>query len=267
MSPSAADALWARPVLWFRSPPRDAAANMAYDEAMRRHAAATGAVLVRAYTWREPSLSLGRNQRTAGIYDAARCAALGVPVVRRPTGGRALLHGREVTYCVAAPHDAAPTLRGGYDAINDWLLDALRRLGVAAERAAAAPAEPIPGLAPCFEHPSAGELVVDGRKLVGSAQHRDGDAFLQHGSILLDDDQPLLARLARVPLPRVPPPATLRALLGPALDVATVMDALEAALRARAPHCTDAMRDAMVVGASAERITVFSSDPAWTWRR
>lgn len=240
---------------------------MAWDEAMRRHAATTGAVLVRAYTWDAPSLSLGRNQRTAGIYDAARCAALGVPVVRRPTGGRALLHAREVTYCVAAPHDAAPTLRGGYDAINAWLLDALHRLGVAATRAGPSEAEPAPGLAPCFEHPSAGELVVAGRKLVGSAQHRDGDAFLQHGSILLDDDQALLARLACVPLPPVPPPATLRALLGPTLDEATVMDALEAALRARAPHVDGSMRDAAVVGASADRITVFSSDPAWTWRR
>ena len=262
-----AAALWAGRVRWFRSPPREAGANMAYDEAMRRHAAATGEVLVRTYTWARPSLSLGRNQRARGVYDPARCDALGVPVVRRPTGGRALLHAREVTYCVAAPHAAAPTLRGGYEAINYWLLDALARLGVAATRAVPAAPEPPPGLAPCFEHPSTGELVVGGRKLVGSAQHREGDAWLQHGSILLDDDQPRLHALASVPLPAVPAPATLRGLLGPALAADTVVDALEAALAAGVPALDTTMRDEALVGASAARITFFSSDPAWTWRR
>jgi lipoate-protein ligase A len=264
--PLATTSLWARPVTWYRSPPRDAAANMAWDEAMRREAAATGAVLVRAYTWSAPSLSLGRNQRTRGIYSAARCEALGVPVVRRPTGGRALLHGREVTYCVAAPHDAAPALRGGYEAINDWLLDALRALGVSAARAVARRGEPAPGLAPCFDHPSPGELVVDGRKLVGSAQHREHDAFLQHGSILLDDDQPLLAQLALVPLPPMPAPATLRALLAPGIDAGAVTDALEAALRRRVPG-TLRTGDDRALRASADEIRVRTSDPAWTWRR
>jgi lipoate-protein ligase A len=240
---------------------------MALDEAMRRHAAATGEVVVRTYTWDVPSLSLGRNQRTRGLYEAARCAAQGVPVVRRPTGGRALLHGRELTYCVAAPHAAAPTLRGGYEAINAWLLDALHRLGVAAERAAPTAAEPAPGLAPCFEHPSVGELVVGGRKLVGSAQHRDADAFLQHGSILLDDDQPLLSALALVPLPPVPAPATLRALLGPTLDPASVADACHAALVALAPHAVDGGDDATVLGAAAGELAVHFADPDWTWRR
>lgn len=240
---------------------------MAIDEAMRRRAADTGEVLVRAYTWARPSLSLGRNQKARGVYDPARCEAHGVAVVRRPTGGRALLHWREVTYCVAAPHDAAPTLRGGYEAINDWLLDALARLGVAATRAHPAAAEPPPGVAPCFEHPSAGELVVAGRKLVGSAQHREAGGWLQHGSILLDDDQPRLRALAAVPLPPSPAPATLRALLGPGLDAVAVVDALEAALRARAPHLEAGARDDAVVGASPGLIASFSTDPAWTWRR
>ena len=259
--------LWHRPVRHFRSPPRDAALNMALDEAMRRRAAVTGEVLVRTYTWAAPSLSLGRNQRTRGLYDAPRCAAAGVPVVRRPTGGRALLHGREITYCVAAPDAAAPTLRGGYEAINGWLLDALHRLGVAAERAVPTAAELPPGTAPCFEHPSAGELVVGGRKLVGSAQHRDAGAFLQHGSILLDDDQPMLAALALVPLPPVPAPATLRALLGPSLDPDTVVAACHAALVAHAPHAVDGGDDTALLDAAAGELAVHFADPAWTWRR
>lgn len=240
---------------------------MATDEALLRTAADTGATFVRIYAWEQPSLSLGRNQRTAGVYDAGRCDALGVPVVRRLTGGRALLHAREVTYSVAAPHAAAPTLRGGYDAINQVLLEALQRLGVPATLASPTARTPSPGLAPCFESPSGGELVVDGRKLVGSAQHRDADAFLQHGSILLDDDQPLLQTLALVPLPHVPAPATLRALVGPHLTAAEVATALIAAVRDVAPVPVTTVTAGDLPDHHVLAATSRYRDPRWTWRR
>jgi lipoyl(octanoyl) transferase len=240
---------------------------MALDEAMIRTAARTGATLVRLYTWDVPSLSLGRNQRTDAVYDAERCARQSVPVVRRLTGGRALLHGREVTYSVAAPTSAAPSLRGGYDAINQCLLAALHSLDVPATLAAPSERTPTPGLAPCFEAPSKGELVVEGRKLVGSAQHREAEAFLQHGSLLLDDDQGILNALALVQLPAVPPPATLRALCGKEIDAEKVFDAIEQSIRAAAHGRLvrwserDLPPDHVAEAASRYR------DPRWTWRR
>lgn len=259
--------LWSGDVRLICSPPRDAVTNMALDDAMLATAAEQGATLVRLYSWDRPSVSFGRNQRCAGVYGPERCEALAVPAVRRLTGGRALLHGREVTYAVAAPTGVAPTLRGGYEAINTLLLDALHALGVPATRAAPNGRTPSPGLAPCFEAPSTGELVVGTAKLVGSAQHRDAAAFVQHGSILLDDDQGLLDQLALVPLPPVPPPATLRGTLGDAIDIATVTDAIIAALRRAVGGDIVVQTDDAIplhhVAAAASRYR----DPRWTWRR
>lgn len=249
-----------------RTGAQDAVSNMALDEAMLVTAADTGDTLVRLYRWDRPSLSLGRNQHCAGIYAPERCAAHGVPVVRRLTGGRALLHAREVTYAVAAPISAAPSLRGGYEAINDILLSALRSLGVAAERASPTERTTAPALAPCFETPTAGELVVGGRKIVGSAQHRDARAFLQHGSILLDDDQALLHQLALVPLPVVPTPATLRRFL-PDIQTTHVEDAIVTALRGAVTgdivEASLADLPPPYVAAAASRYR----DIHWTWRR
>jgi lipoyl(octanoyl) transferase len=246
------------------SQPREATENMALDEAMLLTAAETGETLVRLYSWSRPSVSFGRNQRCAGNYTPERCAALGVPAVRRLTGGRALLHAREVTYAVAAPNSAAATLRGGYEAINDLLLAALHDLGVDAARATPRSRTPSPDLAPCFESPSTGELVVGTRKLVGSAQHRGEHAFLQHGSILIDDDQSMLNALSLVPLPVVPTPATLR---GCGHGAAMLVAALDAALREFVTgdivETSDSTLPARHVEAAASRYR----DPRWTWRR
>ena len=258
--------LWSGTVHVLRGPARDAVENMAIDEALLRTAADTGRTFLRLYTWSRPAVSFGRNQRCAGVYTADSCRAQGVPAVRRLTGGRALLHGRELTYCVAAPVSAAPTLRGGYDAINDLLLDALHRLGVPAERAAPVERSGSPGIAPCFETPSAGELVVAGRKLVGSAQHRDADAFLQHGSILLDDDQGMLQSIAVQPLPVVPPPATLRGCAG-VTDADVMMDSIVGTLRAVATGDIVTMCDADLPQAHVRDALDRYRDPAWTWRR
>ena len=258
-------ALWSGVVRLLRSPAGDAATNMALDEAMIATAAESGDTLLRLYSWNRPSVSFGRNQRCEGIYSAARCDATGIPAVRRLTGGRALLHGRELTYAVAAPNAAAPTLRGGYDAINALLLDALQALGIPAERAAPGPRTPSPGLAPCFERPSAGELVVGTQKLVGSAQHRDGSAFLQHGSILLDDDQPLLQSIALQPLPAMPPPATLRN-FGVA-DVDVVMHSVVEALRRVATGDIVESDQSSIPARHVALALRRYRDPLWTWRR
>lgn len=248
------------------SPPLPGAENMALDDALLERARTTGESVLRVYAWAGPTLSFGRHQTARSAYSSARAAQQGVAVVRRPTGGRAILHHREVTYSVTAPVTAEP-LRASYARINRLLLDGLARLGVTATLADPATRAPLPGIGPCFETPTTGEVVVGGRKLVGSAQWRDAGALLQHGSILVDDDQAMLARLATAPLPDVPPPATLREALGRAPAVDEVAAALFAAVRAledghAAPLAAD---DRLEARADAARARY--ADDAWTWRR
>ena len=257
------------PVRWrlLATPPLPAADNMALDVALMRRARERGEAVLRVYAWATPTLSLGRNQPARGRYDEARAAREGVAIVRRPTGGRAVLHDREVTYSVTAPADDRTGLRDSYARINRVLLDGLRRLGVDAALAAPAGRTPVPSLAPCFEAPAAGELVAGGRKLVGSAQWRDEGALLQHGSILVEDDQPRLATLARGAAPAAAPAATLSGLLGRTATLAEVADALFAAVRAlEDPAATPLAADEALDAWTAEARRTFT-DPAWTWRR
>ena len=239
---------------------------MALDEALLERARATGEAVVRVYTWARPTLSLGRNQTAAGHYDLDAAARLGVDVVRRPTGGRAVLHHRELTYAVAAPAGDG-TLREAYERVTLLLLHALHRLGVPAAAAAGSGRAPAPTLAPCFELPTRDELVVAGRKLVGSAQWREDGAFLQHGSILVDDDQGLIGRLVRAPLRPVPPPATLRTTLGRAPSPAELADALLAAVREREDPEAGRWDGDAALEAAVARLLGRYEDDAWTWRR
>jgi lipoyl(octanoyl) transferase len=249
------------------SPPLDAATNMATDVALMRRARETGEWVLRVYGWESPTLSLGRNQPARGHYDEARAARDRIAIVRRPTGGRALLHWREVTYSVTAPVDGAGSLRESYARINALLLDGLRRLGVPARLSGDARPAPGPSLAPCFAEPVVGEIVAEGRKLVGSAQWRDAGALLQHGSVLVDDDQPLVAALTLEAVTPPPPPATLRELLGRAPSVDEVAEAMWAAVLAGEDPCATRVTigpplDEWVSDARGRFI-----DPAWTWRR
>jgi len=171
---------------------------MAVDETLAEAVAAGASPpVVRLYRWAPPCLSLGASQ-PFGVADAAFCAAAGVDIVRRPTGGRAVLHHVEVTYLVAAPLGVAPLghdLQGVYRRICEALVVGLRRLGVDASLAGAEtgpPVRPVEAI-PCFVGPAAGEVVVGHRKLVGSAMRRVGDAVLQHGAVLLGWDGRLQA--------------------------------------------------------------------------
>src|SRR3954466_12069034 len=89
------------------TPPASGPENMALDEALMARAIETGEWVLRVYSWATPTLSLGRNQTARGRYDLGRIRERGLGVVRRPTGGRAILHDREITYSVTAPVDAA----------------------------------------------------------------------------------------------------------------------------------------------------------------
>jgi lipoate-protein ligase A len=251
------------------SEPLGAADNMALDEALLLRARATGEYVMRAYAWAVPTLSLGRNQRAIGVYDRAGAARSDVSIVRRLTGGRAVLHHREVTYSVTGPAGRGDSLRSTYAAINAILLSALRELGVAASLAPGTAGKrfPAPASAPCFELPAPGEIVLGGRKLVGSAQMREDGAFLQHGSILIDDDQGRVGELADAAVPIAPPAATLRQALGRGPSLHEVGAALVSAVRRHADALAGALDvDDDLTRAAADARARYTDD-SWTWRR
>ena len=241
--------------------------NMALDEALMARAAETGEWVLRVYSWATPTVSLGRNQTARGRYDLRRIANRGLDVVRRPTGGRAILHDREITYSVTAPEAGAGDLRQSYERINRLLVAGLERLGVRVALAAPGARAPSPGMAPCFDEPAAGELMLDGRKLAGSAQWRGDGALLQHGSILVEDDQSSLADLAVDQQPAVPRPATLREALGQPPGVGEVAEALAAAVRALEDPALAPLDLDDSIRARASALVVRYLDDAWTWRR
>lgn len=183
------------PAAWrlIRTSPSSGAWNMALDEALLHGMQTPGAQpVLRLYAWNPPCLSLGYAQN-ASDADQSRLAANGWELVRRPTGGRAILHTDELTYAVIAPPDE-PRLRGGvlesYRRLASALLEALRRLNLPAEaQQNTAPHDRPNANGPvCFEVPSNYEITVGGKKLVGSAQARRQEGVLQHGSLPLHGD-------------------------------------------------------------------------------
>ena len=168
---------------------------MARDHALALAGPADCAVL-RVYRWSEPSVSLGRNEPALDRYDRSKLMESRLGVVRRPTGGRAVLHHRELTYALIAPLSGPRAPRCVYRRANRALVRALRALGTAAEMAGPPVSASRPDAGACFGRPAEHEVVVGGRKLVGSAQARFGRRVLQHGSVLLHDDQGLLGGLA-----------------------------------------------------------------------
>jgi len=165
---------------------------MAVDEALVTNveSGCSSTPVLRIYGWCEPTVSIGRHQ------DAGPFEGCGLAVVRRATGGRAVIHGAEVTYSIVS-HSEHPLFRegiiGAYRVISDCIIGALGKAGVKAELAI--PAKKAgsgkKAKAACFYSPSRYEVTVDNRKLVGSAQRRFRTAFLQHGSILFTVDRGL----------------------------------------------------------------------------
>jgi lipoate-protein ligase A len=176
--------------------PRSGAWNMALDEAiLEAVAAGVAPPTIRFYQWAPPSLSLGKRQPEDGV-DLERCTRDGVDVVRRPTGGLAILHTEEWTYSVTArqddPRTAGPIL-DAYRQVSAGLVAGLQRLGVEVEMSPVDPRGAHSLSAACFEVPSAYEITVGGKKLIGSAQTRPLGRVLQHGSLPLAGD---IARVA-----------------------------------------------------------------------
>jgi lipoyl(octanoyl) transferase len=177
--------------LMIETTPRSGAANMALDQAIAvACAAGESPPTLRFYQWHPPAISLGRHQAAAEI-DAATVAAHGYEIVRRTTGGRAILHIDELTYSVAAPA-TEPRVAGGvmdaYLRLSNALVAGLQVIGVAADKAGSDVRTGPDVSAACFEVPSAYEITVQGRKLMGSAQSRRAKYVLQHGSLPLRGD-------------------------------------------------------------------------------
>jgi lipoyl(octanoyl) transferase len=258
---------------------------MALDSTLFESVQAGAPPVLRFYLWRPACLSLGRNQPARSIYDPLAAAAAGVDIVRRPTGGLAVLHDAEVTYSVIASVDTIGMPRVAYRAINERLTGMLRRLGVRASLAGPADRSGGPGSTPgaghaeafqgthlpppCFNQPAAGEVIASGRKLVGSAQRCERRVLLQHGSILLDGSQLRIDALARGPVPprREDGGTALGSLLGRVPAAAEVVAAAVAEFQdgggiALAPAALDHAERERACAWEAE----YRSD-AWTWRR
>lgn len=255
------------PIRLLVDPPLPGAWNMAVDDALME-AGRSGLVTLRLYRWEPGCLSFGRNQTARGRYDGARAAEMGFDVVRRPTGGRSVLHHRELTYAVTAPADWG-SLKDVYLRINRALAAGLRRLGADA-RVHEGPDLPVPRpvVRACFRDPLPGEVTAGGRKLVGSAQCRDAGAILQHGSILLHNDQELVERL-RVDGPPVAdvPAVGLAELLGAEPVAAELEQALAAGFEETLglPLVGEALTAREEKTAKLRRARY--EDPDWTWRR
>jgi lipoate-protein ligase A len=276
--------------LW-HSGPATGLRNMAIDAALLRRVSgypaeaeagpgdagpARRAGVWRCYGWSRPTVSFGRNERTRGRFDAASVAAAGLDAVRRPTGGRALLHARDVTYSAAFPLAAGTSWRVAYDAVNAILRDALAALGV---DAAIVPhgggTRPDSGGPLCFDRPDAGEIVVGGAKLAGSAVWRERGGYLQHGSILLHDDQSLLVAAACGPVPAPPDAASLAAIVRHAPSPGRPMDddelrrAVESAIAARlaANATVTGFTSSASIDADVAHFETRFAARDWLWRR
>ncbi|MHB8910594.1 MAG: lipoate--protein ligase family protein [Syntrophales bacterium] len=171
----------------------DPAENMAVDEAVFRGTIRKASPpTLRFYGWRTPAVSIGRFQDVRTEVNVEACRRLGIGIVRRPTGGKAVLHDEELTYAVTAGGDSPlfpPDILETYRIVSSCIARGLAGCGIRAEMEAdgrSAADEPLERS--CFSLPSRYELLVSGRKICGSAQTRSHGVFLQHGALLMAFD-------------------------------------------------------------------------------
>jgi len=174
--------------------PAEGAWNLAVDQAVAEAVGRGEAPpTLRFYRWEPPTVSLGGIQRFPGGVDVAACRRRGIPLVRRMTGGRAVLHAAELTYSAAVPRQGAwrAPVPEVFRRLCEGLMAGLGRLGISARLGEDGSSRGGPGAGACFLLPNAPAILADGRKLIGSAQHRSDRAVLQQGSLLLAFDPDL----------------------------------------------------------------------------
>jgi len=167
--------------------------NMAMDEAVfRGNQQGTSPPTLRFYDWQPSAVSLGYFQVLESEINVSYCRENNIDIVRRPTGGKAVFHEDDLTYSLVSRENIppfSPGILGTYLIISRCILEGIADLGVRAEMAEESRSSGGEGPAShCFSFPSRYELLVDGRKICGSAQTRSNGAFLQHGSLLLRFD-------------------------------------------------------------------------------
>ena len=178
--------------------------NMAIDEAIYLSCQqGKSRPTIRFYGWTPPAVSLGYFQKAENAIDFKACARQGIDVVRRLSGGRAVLHDKELTYSLICPEGTPPftnNILETYKIISECLISTLKNLNldvnwVTFRDKRCSFARPQKKSASCFSSPSWYEITVDDKKICGSAQKRGGGVFLQHGSILLEHNAEMLAEV------------------------------------------------------------------------
>ncbi len=240
--------------------------NMAMDQALLGLAAEEGRAFLRLYRWEPFCLSFGRHEPALRRYDRRAIHRLGLDTVRRPTGGRAVWHADELTYAVAAPTDTFGSLPHAYERIHAALAAALQSIGFPAALASPPARASALHAGACFASPVGGEVLLAGRKVVGSAQLREQGAMLQHGSLLLGGSQEVVSEVTE----GVAPPdgsIALAAVRGGPVGFEEVAAAVSEAARSWSGEWSDEPVDSrafeVLAAACADR---FRSDE-WTWRR
>jgi lipoyl(octanoyl) transferase len=256
--------------LWIDETPRPGWANMAIDQTILDRAEQLGESWLRLYGWEPHCLSFGRHEPATRRYDRARIAAMGIDTVRRPTGGRAVWHAHELTYAIAAPSARFGTLQEAYLEIHHMIGHALGKLGINVVLASRRESVPLDA-GPCFSQPAGGEVLVSGRKVVGSAQLRQGGALLQHGSILLGDGQEMVQQVMTGAGSRssnsLHKSGGEESLLGRSLTLPELAEGIAHTAAARWPGEWGRVTAAGEVVDAASRHYARFRSAAWTWTR
>ncbi len=249
--------------VWIDDHARDGSEQMALDEALLDIARDTGVAVLRLYRWPADSVSFGVHEAAARTWDRERLEAANVPAVRRPTGGRAVWHATaDLTYAVTQPVPPGQSIRSIYRTIHEHLASAVEALGVATELAVTPRRTPrLVGGGACFDAAAGGEVLIEGRKAIGSAQLVRGGALLQHGAIARSDPFHCLARFGRRELPVTAGEAYIVLPDASHLARAIADHWLRLGATAAGPSVTD-----RAVEASAAHHDRYRSS-AWTWRR
>lgn len=191
-----------RPISFLIDPPEDGKRNMEVDsEALQRAEASLEPItIIRFYQWSTATVSLGKHQSPEKACDTEFCKLNDIPIVHRPTGGRAVLHDNELTYSVVSNDPClfpVNDLMGTYRVISNGLREGFTKYGINVIASSGTRENENAGKhlmqSPCFSSPTRHELMFEGRKLAGSAQRRLKHSFLQHGSIPIRVDYRFMA--------------------------------------------------------------------------
>ena len=167
---------------------------MAVDDFLFQSLSDEPLTCLRFYTWRRPTVSFGCSQDIRKVVDVESLQEKGIDIVRRMTGGKQVLHHKEVTYslCSSDSETFTSKLMDSYTLISQALMRGLEKMGLKPNLAPAPTESYVKGNLPCFSYPARNEVEVQGKKIIGSAQKRTGSKFIQHGSIPLEEDEGLL---------------------------------------------------------------------------